>query len=412
MRKVVPNVFEPATLGPVRLRNRIIKPATSEGRSPHGLVTDELIAFHRAVADGGVGLTTVAYCTVAPEGFASTGQLLMSPAALPGLRRLAASVHEAGAAVSAQLGHSGPVANHWLTGHRPLAPSWFLNPSSLSAARAVSVAEIAKIVKQFADAAELAASAGFDAVELHFGHLYLVSSFLSPVVNRRKDAYGGSLENRARLAVEIARAVRRRVGRGLAVTAKLSMSDGVWGSIWVDEALQTAKILDADAQLDAIELSQGSSVWRPMLLFTGDVPVSGFVDLFTHQFCPFGWLKRPFRAVATALTPPIIGPVVLGKYPYHDLYMLKHARQFVGELKNTKLILLGGIGNYAHMERAMQEGFDFVAMGRPLIREPDLVRRIQEDKSVATKCIRCNKCMFTVFQKTKCCLNPMYAVIP
>lgn len=357
-------------------------------------------------------MTTVAYCTVSPEGFASSGQLLMSAAAGPGLRRLAEAVHSEGAAISAQLGHSGPVANSWLTGYKPLAPSFFVNPSSLSVSRGISIAEIKRIESQFADAAELAAQSGFDAVELHFGHLYLVSSFLSPVINRRKDEYGGSLENRARLAIEIAREVRKRVGRGMAITAKLSMTDGIWNSIWVDEALATAKLLDADNQLDAIELTQGSSIWRPMLLFTGDIPSQGFSELFAWQFSPFRWMEKPMYWMARALTPPIIGPIVLGRYPFQDLYMLKHARQFVGALKNTKLILLGGISKFEHMERAMKEGFDFVAMGRPLIREPDLVKLIQQDRSTECKCIRCNKCMFTVFKKTLCPLNPLYAIIP
>ncbi len=125
-----PDPFAPVRLGPVTLRNRIIKAATSEGRSPEGLVTDDLIAFHRAVADGGVGMTTVAYCCVAPEGAGAPGQMVMSQPALPGLRRLVDSVHEAGAAVSAQLGHAGMVANKKLTGVTPVAPSRCINPAS------------------------------------------------------------------------------------------------------------------------------------------------------------------------------------------------------------------------------------------------------------------------------------------
>lgn len=398
---VKPSVFSPATLGPVRLRNRVIKAATSEGRSPNGLVSDELIAFHRGFIEGGVGMTTVAYATVAKEGFSARGQLLMTPSALAGLRRLTSACHDAGGAVCAQLGHAGPVANRWITGSTPLAPSRLINPTSVSYCRAIRPKEITKAIEQFADAAELAAEAGFDAVELHFGHLYLVSAFLSPLLNRRKDKYGGSLENRARLALEVARAVRKRVGDRVAVTAKLSMTDGIPGSIWLDESLQTAKMLDSDGQLDAIELTQGSSVLRQMMLFRGDIPKKEMLEtMYDENY------HLPLRAGAA-----VFGNVILGKYPYQPMYMLEHARQFVPEIKRCKLVLLGGISSTEHMRIAMQEGFDFVAMGRALLREPDLIAKMQRDPTVSGRCIQCNKCMFSVFKKTKCPLNPDYAVI-
>ena len=125
---MLPDPLTPAQLGPVTLRNRVIKAATSEGRSPHGLVTDDLIDFHVGFARGGVGMTTVAYCCVAPGGASAPGQIVMSTAALPGLRRLSDAVHAAGAAISAQLGHAGVVAHKKLTGVTPMAPSRFINP--------------------------------------------------------------------------------------------------------------------------------------------------------------------------------------------------------------------------------------------------------------------------------------------
>jgi len=402
LARAVPSPFSPAMLGPIRLRNRIIKAATSDGRSPDGLVTDELIAFHRGFVEGGVGMTTVAYATVAKEGFSARGQLLMTRRALPGLRRLTGEMHAAGGAVCAQLGHAGPVANRWITGSTPLSPSWLLNPTSFSFCRAITVPEIKRAVEQFADAAALAAEAGFDAVELHFGHLYLVSAFLSPLLNRRKDEYGGSLENRARLAIDIARAVRKRVGNSIAVTAKLSMSDGIPRSIWVDEALQAAKMLDQDGQLDAIELTQGSSVARQMHLFRGDIPKREMLQTMVDEK-----YHLPLRTGAR-----LFGDLVLGRFQYKDLYMLEHARQFVPEIKRCKLILLGGINSLEHMQIAMREGFSFVAMGRALLREPDLVKRMEQDPTQTSRCIACNKCMFTVFKKTKCVLNPFYAVLP
>jgi 2,4-dienoyl-CoA reductase-like NADH-dependent reductase (Old Yellow Enzyme family) len=355
------------------------------------LVTTDLIDFHRSFAEGGVGMTTVAYCCVSPQAASAPGQIVMSDKALPGLQRLTDAVHAAGASISAQLGHAGVVAHKRLTGVTPLAPSRFINPSSGAYCREIHRDEIAGIIDQFGDAAKVAVDAGFDAVELHFGHLYLPSSFLSPLLNRRKDEYGGGIDNRSRLVREIARRVRDVVGNSVAIIAKLDMDDGLPGSIWIDEALRTVQLLDVDATLDAIELTQGSSVYRPMYLFRGDVPV------------------REFAKVMPAMVRPglrVLGKAVMGNYPYEDLYMLPAARQFVPIMKNTKLILLGGITDREHIETGMREGFDFVAMGRALLREPDLVSKMITDPGTRSRCNHNNKCMVTVFGRTHCVLDP------
>lgn len=387
----IPDPFTPASLGPVRLRNRIIKAATSEGRSPKGLVTDELIEFHRRYVDGGVGMTTLAYCCVAPEGASAPGQILMSPKAIPGLRKFTDSMHSGGAAASAQLGHAGVVASKKFTGATPMAPSRFFNPSSLQYCRGITTDEIARVVDQFGEAAEVAVQSGFDAVELHFGHLYLPSSFLSPKLNRRKDSYGGSIDNRSRFVREIAQRVRETVGDKIAVIAKISMDDGIHGSIWLTESLRTAQLLDQDANLDAIELTQGSSVSRQMYLFRGDVPVDEFAAV----------MPQPLKAGVR-----MFGKQMMGQYPYQDLYMLESARQFVPLMRNTKLILLGGITNHEHLVTGMREGFEFVAMARALLREPDLLTRMMDDPTVQSRCNHCNKCMVTVFGRTHCVLDP------
>ncbi|KUH81060.1 MULTISPECIES: NADH:flavin oxidoreductase [unclassified Mycobacterium] len=383
--------FAPARLGPVTLRNRVIKAATSEGRSPDGLVTDDLIDFHVAFAEGGVGMTTVAYCCVSKEGASAPGQIVMTATALPGLRRLVDAVHGAGAAISAQLGHAGVVAQKRLTGVTAVAPSRFVNPTSLAYCRQITRNEIAAVTEQFAHATQVAIDAGFDAVELHFGHLYLPSSFLSPLINRRNDGYGGSIDNRSRFVREIAARVREVVGDQIAVTAKLNMDDGMAGGIWIDEALRTVQLLDGDATLDAIELTQGSSVFKPMYLFRGDVPVKEFAKVMPQAL-------RPGVRLA--------GKRVMGSYPYRDLYMLEAARQFVPLVRHTKLILLGGITNRDHVQTGLREGFDFVAMGRALLREPDLVNTMIADPGARSRCTHNNKCMVTVFGRTHCVLDP------
>ena len=386
-----PDPLSPAQLGPVILRNRVIKAATSEGRSPDGLVTDDLIDFHLGFARGGVGMTTVAYCCVSPEGASAPGQIVMSPAALPGLQRLTDAVHAAGAAISAQLGHAGVVAHKKLTGVTPVAPSRFVNPASMAYCREITRAEIRVVIDQFGAAAQVAIDAGFDALELHFGHLYLPSSFLSPLINRRKDEYGGDIDNRSRFVREIAQRVRDVAGDRIAVIAKLDMDDGVPGSIWIDEALRSAQLLDADAALDALELTQGSSVFKPMYLFRGDVPVKEFATVMPPA------MRLPLR---------MVGKWAMGSYPYEDLYMLPAARQFVPVMRNTKLILLGGITNREHLDTGIREGFDFLAMGRALLREPDLVNKMVADPGVRSRCTHNNKCMVTVFGRTHCVLDP------
>lgn len=391
-----PDVFEPVQLGPVTLRNRTIKAATSEGRSPEGKVTDELIAFHEGFARGGVGMTTLAYCATTEAGFSAPGQILMTRDAVPGLREFTDTMHAAGSKASAQLGHAGVVANKKITGQQGMAPSRFLNPTSFQFSRGISVAEIREATRQFADAAEFAVEAGFDAIELHFGHLYLPSSFLSPWINKRKDEYGGSIENRSRFVREIAEAVKGRIGDSAAIIAKLSMTDGIKGSIRLEDSLRTAQMLDADGHLDALELTQGSSVFHQMYLFRGDIPIDGFA----------GTLSEPFKTGIKLLGKPI-----LGEYEYRDLYMLEDARQFVRSITNTKLILLGGINSVPHMQTGMDEGFDFVAMGRALLREPDLVNQLQVRPDIGGRCDHNNACMFTVYGKTHCIYAPDYATI-
>ena len=389
--QITADPFQPATLGPVRLRNRVIKAATSEGRSPDGLVTEDLIDFHRRFAKGGVGMTTVAYCCVSPDGASAPGQIVMSNQAMPGLTRLTEAVHQDGAAVSAQLGHAGVVANKKLIGKTPMAPSRFINPSSFDYCRPITRDEINRVIDQFGAAAEVAAEAGFDAVELHFGHLYLPSSFLSPLMNRRKDEYGGSIDNRSRFVLQIARRVREVVGDRIAVTAKLNMDDGIRGGIWLDESLRTAQLLDSAGDLDAIELTEGSSVYKPLYLFRGDVPADDFAKVLPK---------------AQGVVVRLFGKQILGDFPYQDLYMLENARQFIPVVNNTKLILLGGINSRDHMVTGLKDGFDFVALGRALLREPDLVNRLMADPGARGRCNHNNRCMVTVFGRTHCVLDP------
>ncbi|WP_068271774.1 NADH:flavin oxidoreductase [Aldersonia kunmingensis] len=383
------DILAPAKLGPLQLRNRIIKAATFEGRTPDSLVTDDLIEFHREMAAGGVGMTTMAYCAVSPEGRTDRHAVWMRDEALPGLRRLADAVHNEGAAMSAQLGHAGPVANAASNRAKAYSAGYMFNPLGMRITRKAKPADIHRIVAAHADAARMAESAGFDCVELHFGHNYLVSSFLSPALNHRRDAYGGSLENRARVAREVARAVRDAVGGRLAITAKLNMTDGYRGGLTIEDSVTVARWLESDGTLDAIELTAGSSLMNPMYLFHGDAPAKEFAAALP---IPQRWGMR------------LIAKKFLREYPYRPAYLLENARKF-REALDMPLILLGGITDRESMDLAMDEGFDFVAMGRALLMEPDLINRIAADSTTLSSCIHCNRCMPTIYTRTHCVLT-------
>jgi 2,4-dienoyl-CoA reductase-like NADH-dependent reductase (Old Yellow Enzyme family) len=380
-------VFAPATLGPLTLKNRIIKAATFEGVMPGGRVSDELISFHRAVAAGGVAMTTVAYLAVAPEGRTDRHCLLLDDDALPGLRRLTDAVHAEGAAAAAQIGHAGPVANARSNRAPALSPSGGFTPLG-NRLRAVDTAGIDRITEDYRRAAARAVEAGFDSIEVHVGHNYLLSAFLSPKLNKRDDNFGGSVENRARFARQVLRAVREAVGDRAAVTAKLNMADGVPGGLWLEDSVQVATLFESDGVLDAIELTGGSSLANPMYLFRGEAPLQEFGATLPAP------VRLGFR---------LIGSRFLKTYPFEEAFFLPYARQFLAAL-DMPLILLGGITQLETIESALSEGFAFVAMARALLREPDLVARMEAGSASSSLCIHCNKCMPTIYSGTRCVL--------
>lgn len=386
--------FAPAKLGPITLRNRIIKAATFEGMTPRGRVTDALIEFHRRVAIGGAGMTTLAFCAVSKEGRAAAGELVLRDEALPGLRLLVETVHSLGAAACAQIGHSGPVAG---TGARGVAPSRVFSPMAMRFTRAATEADLDRIAADFARGAALVARAGFDAVEIHLGHGYLLSAFLSPRLNKRTDAWGGSLANRARFPRRVVRAVREAVGRSVAVTAKLNMDDGVPGGLWLTESIEVARMLESDGALDALQLTGGSSFENPMYLFRGDAPIREMAAAMP------GVIGLGFR---------MVGRRFLRTYPFEEAYFLPYARQFRDAL-DMPLILLGGINRLDTIERGLGEGFSFVAMARALLRDPDLVSKMEKGVAAEGLCIHCNKCMPSIYTGTRCVLvDPVAAGDP
>ncbi|WP_245662810.1 oxidoreductase [Nocardia vermiculata] len=230
---------------------------------------------------------------------------------------------------------------------------------------AATEADIRRIIDSQARATRYAIEVGFDAVEVHLGHNCFVGSFLSPKIDRRQDSWGGPLHRRAEFARRILQAVREAAYGQIAVLAKMNIADGVPGGLWADKSLVFAQMVESDGHVDALELTGGSSLLIPMHLFRDDVPIremaetqSGLVKLRMTMFDRF----------------------VFEHYPYEPVYFRDYARQLRDEL-DMSLVLLSGITDLEGMDTAIRDGFEFVAMARALLREPDLINRIRVESS-------------------------------
>jgi 2,4-dienoyl-CoA reductase-like NADH-dependent reductase (Old Yellow Enzyme family) len=378
MTAAVSPILSPFTLGPIVLRNRIVKCATYETRAKDGLVTDALIDWHRELAAGGVAMTTLAYCSVAADGRTFKDQIWMRPAAGDGLARFAAAIHAEGAKAAIQLGHAGWFADPKATGERPLGPSGTFSLHAQRFARALTEADLDRLERDFAAAARLAVDAGFDALEVHVGHGYLLSQFLSPYNNRRRDQYGGSLENRARFPRRIVAAVRAAAGRNVAVWAKLNMEDGFANGLTAEDGIAVARLLEADGHLDALQLTGGHTTKTPMFLMRGASPL---VELFGRE-------RNPIRRLALRFGAKLL----MRDYPFEEAFFMPLARRFRAAVR-LPLMLLGGVNQQTTMERALGEGFELLALGRALIRQPDLVRRVAAGDFDGSLCTHCNRCV-------------------
>lgn len=374
--------FSQFRLAGLSLRNRIIKTATFEGMSPGGEVSPALIEHHRAVAAGGAAMTTVAYCAVEPDGRTFRDQLFMRPEIVPDLRRLTDAVHGQGAAACVQLGHCGGFCNNSdLRRRRPLGPSRALNLLGALGGRllsdAMSEAQIEEVSSAFIRAAQLAAEAGFDAVELHLGHGYLLSQFLSPATNRRRDGFGGSLEHRARFPLAVVERVRGMLPHGMPVLAKLNLRDGFRDGLELDESVVVARRLEA-VGADALVLSGGFVSRAPFYLFRGERPLRQMIAVEKH--------------VAQKVALALFGPLVIHASPFEPIYFLPLARE-VRRAVAMPLVLLGGIKSVADLHTAMHEGFELCAMGRALIHDSGLIAKYAAGTASESGCVPCNQCV-------------------
>jgi len=383
-------IFTPFQLGPLKLRNRIIRAAAFEGMCPANAPSNELLEFHRQIAAGGAAMTTVAYAAVDRTGLSFPHQLWLRKEAIPELKKLTDAVHKEGTACSIQIGHCGNMAKASIIGTRPLAPTSRINLYGPTFPRAMNKNDIENIAAAYGKAVHLAREAGFEAVEVHAGHGYLISQFLSPYTNRRSDEYGGSLENRTRFMRLIMKEVRKAAGKDMAVLVKTNMRDGFKGGMESDEAIEVAKMLEEDGA-DALVLSGGFVSKAPMYVMRGAMPIKILAHFMDNKF-----LKIFIRLFGRQLIKP---------QPFQETYFLQDALKFRKALK-LPLVYVGGLISREKIDEVLSKGFELTAIARALIKDPDFVKKMLNDELFRSECDACNYCIAVMYtHQAVCVLN-------
>ncbi|WGS47248.1 NADH:flavin oxidoreductase [Burkholderia sp. JSH-S8] len=388
--------FTPLRIGPLTLRNRLIKSATNEGMTPNGVPSQALVGFHERVAAGGAALTTVAYCAVSPDGRTFVDQARLDAPTVRQFRALTDVVHRHGAAASAQITHGGCFTFlPSLSTKRPLSASGGFNKVGVMSGRFLKQAmtrdQMTSVADEFAQAARRARDAGFDAVEIHMGHGYLLSQFLSPLYNRRRDAYGGDAARRAAFPVEVLRRVLDAVGRDLAVVCKIGVTEGVRGGGTADDACEVARQLEAEG--------------AHLLVLSGGMNVESVWQLFGSPLPADARANADNAIVRAAMVLQKLAEPKLGAF--RELYFLEHSRKVRAAVR-MPLAYLGGVRSRENVALALHDGFDAVAMARALVFEPDFVNRLRDGRAERSGCTSCNLCVVSMYTPggTSCTLQP------
>ena len=387
-------IFTPVTFGPLTLRNRTIRSAAFENMCYGNKPSEDLYNYHTAVAKGGIGMTTIAYAAVNRSGVSFDGQLWMREEIIPELKRITDGIHAEGAKASIQLGHCGNMTHRSTCGQLPVGASGGFNFYSPTFHRKLTEAEIEGLVKDFGKSVNLAREAGFDAVEIHAGHGYLISQFLSPYTNRRKDKFGGSLDNRMTFMRMVMKEVMRAAGDDMAVFVKTNMYDGFKGGLGINECLEVAKELEK-LGAHALVLTAGFVSKAPMAVMRGCMPYK----TLTHYMNPwkFWWLKIGVR---------MFGHILIPEVPFKEAYFLEDAKKFRAALK-LPLVYVGGLVSKSKMEEVLDAGFDGLQMARALVHDTDFVNKLAagEERSGCKHSNYCIGRMYTLEMKCHHCVN-------
>ncbi len=375
-------LFTPYKLGNVTLRNRTIRSAAFESMGAKFGPTQQLKDYHVSVAKGGIGMTTLAYAAVCRSGLSFDKQLWLRPEIVPGLKDITDAVHDAGAAASIQIGHCGNMTHYSTAGQIPIGPSTGINMYAYTPVRRMRKSEIAQVAKDFGRAIHTAHEAGFDCVEVHAGHGYLISQFLSPYTNHRRDEYGGSLDNRMRFMRMCMDEVMEAAAKtGTSILVKHNMEDGFKGGIQIPESLEIAKVIESYG-VDGIVLSSGFVSKAPMAVMRGLIPI------YTMSYYMPLWLRYFVRW---------FGPVMIKQFPFEETFFYENAMKFRKELK-CPLVYVGGLVSREGIDKVLDSGFEMVQMGRALVSEPDFVNRLAaESAGCRSRCDHKNYCIARMY---------------
>ena len=383
-------IFTPCKIGPIELRNRTIRSAAFENMCKDNRPSQQLFDYHTAVARGGVGMTTVAYASVNRSGVSFDGQLWMREEIVPELKKLTDAVHKEGAKASIQLGHCGNMTHRSTCGCKPMGASSGFNLYSPTFVREMTEYEILDTVRDFGKAVNLAREAGFDCVEIHAGHGYLISQFLSPYTNHRKDIWGGNLENRMRFMKLVIREVLDAAGDDIAVVVKINMFDGMKKGIHEDEAILIAKELEK-LGVHALVLSAGFVSKAPMEVMRGAMPIKTMA--YYMNMWKFWWLKAGLH---------LVGRFIIPSVPFEEAYFLETAKRFRENLK-LPLIYVGGMISKSKMEEVLNSGFVAFQMARALINDTDFVNKLKNGELTKSPCKHSNYCIGRMYSEDMRC---------
>ena len=396
-------LFKPLSIGKLSIPGRVIKSATSETRADKdGFATQAHIDFYLPIAKGGTPLIITGNIYVSFDGKSTPMQMsLDDDNKIPALARLVDAVHAHGAKIFAQLSHSGREVVPAFAGlSEAVSASAVTDLSTGTRPRALTVPEIERVVERWSEAAARCQTAGFDGIQIHAGHGYLISQFLTPYTNRRTDEYGGSLENRVKFLRDIYRAIRMRVGADFPVIMKLNGSDylPLRAGLKTPELVEVAKIMEGEG-LDAVEVSVGHyESGFPVVRGTFGRCLRNMVQ-GSVRYAP-----NPRRLLLTVFWPLFAFVCNLIWRPYEG-YNLRYAREFKKAL-SIPVLCVGGFLTRAGMEAAITQGLcDAVSVGRGFIADPLLYRHLREG-TPGPRCMDCNACLGHIGMQPVDCYHP------